>query len=201
MVAWVQNGGRCVDGGRSPAWSRGSLGRQLAAVLTSITREDHTASSGKDRNSKSEVRFLLDAYWFLTIAKLNNPGSSIPNWDRLYIHAAYASSVAMETYFLLGVMARSVWRTLSWGTEPPPHGRFTSCQAGSQCSPVPSRWLDAGLSGPRAAGWACQVLPAAPTSHERRWSFGGDSGQNETLERVGHLNSTSFVNFYYLSPS
>lgn len=107
-VAWVQNGGRLVDGGRSPAGSRGSLGRQLAAVLTSIMREDRTASSGKDRNSESEVRFLLDAYWFLTIAKPNNPGSSIPSWDRLYIHAACASSVAVETYFLLGVMVRSV---------------------------------------------------------------------------------------------
>ena len=32
----------------------------------------HIASLGKDQNSKSEVCFLLNTYYFLTILKLNN---------------------------------------------------------------------------------------------------------------------------------
>lgn len=46
----------------------------------------HTASPGKDRNSKCEVQFLLNVYCFHTITKLKDPKSNHPNLgDHLYI--------------------------------------------------------------------------------------------------------------------
>ena len=69
---WVRNSYKCI--GCLPLWSRGWLG-SVACCHYLISWENiisHTASLGKDKNSKLEVYFLLNVYHFCTNVKSKN---------------------------------------------------------------------------------------------------------------------------------
>ena len=69
---WVRNSYKCI--GCLPLWSRGWLG-SVACCHYLISWQNiisHTASLGKDKNSKLEVYFLLNVYHFCTNVKSKN---------------------------------------------------------------------------------------------------------------------------------
>jgi len=70
MAVWVQNGCKCITSLRS--WSHDWVGT-AAHRGCPASWEYHTASPGKDQNSKCEVQFLLYMFHFCIIIKSENP--------------------------------------------------------------------------------------------------------------------------------